>query len=1070
MKRGVKFLIALCCVVIVTALTFAIAKGQGGQLDPPTAPTNLVATAVSSSQINLTWTDTASNETGFTIQRKTTVSFATIDTVGANVTSYNNTGLSDNTTYTYRVRAYNGNGNSSWSNTDSATTLPIGDITPPADITNLGTFNVLPTEASFSWTTPGDDGTTGLASSYDVRYMIDDPITEANFGTAIQATNIPAPLPPGNVQTMTVTGLAQDTTYLFAMKTADEVPNTSGISNTIQLRTPLGLGGALPSAPTLAVAATISDTAIDVRWQDNSTDEDNFEIERKTLGGSYATVCLSSCFGDANEGDVHQFSDTGLLPSTTYFYRIRAIKNGVGSSPYTAPARTSTKKGASAPPNGPKVLSITPILQPPTVGLNINWTDNSSSETGFYLYRRKITDNDFTRFDIAPNTTQTTWGDLSDDPCATWVVAIQAYNGNGASLLHPEEQATIVRGNPLMGTSGCSAVRTTTAMTVPEIFDISINANETGAESERFVLKRGSISVGEPLELTIVGGGTSVQNPFPSSNSVDITGRYGYVMLEQESAATNADVFRVVNYEREVKPEIVGGTLFDPASPSSLPLDADGIGVKARGKYTYLIFTHSPVMENKENIFRIVDVTNPALPKVLSGDNAEVTTGISNKVAIGLDVQGSYVYIIHTGSQSSSGEMSIINVADPLTPKWIANVNLINPTPRSIKVIGKYAYIVHRQASDGPNALTIVDIEDPENPVVLGSGTLTLPSMIGVYGFAYIDVQWPYAYLGFENSDNTQNFRIVDVSNPANPKVVSPTSEIMGFPKAGSGCSANGCKVKYISVSGRYAFFGFGISSTEDNLKLRIVDVINPANPRVIGGDVIHDGLDGMGNPLGLTNNAPSNVIVNGKYITTVFRDTTAMINFIRLIDWGGAEAASADYSTIYTGTAQILGDLVIEGDAMLRGGFSAGGNAFIVGTSTIGGSLNAVNSFSARVKNFLIDHPLDPEHKYLKHAGIESPDMKTIYTGTGILDANGELIITLPDYITALNEQLRYQFQSVTKPSPNLHVIAKKEAEITLGGGSPFAEVSWQITGKRKDAYAKKFPVIVEQEKNPSK
>ena len=91
----------------------------------PLAPSNLVASAVSKSQINLTWTDNSSNETGFRIERckgSTCTNFALIATVGANVTSYSNTKLNANTTYRYRVYAYNTSGNSGYSNIAAATT------------------------------------------------------------------------------------------------------------------------------------------------------------------------------------------------------------------------------------------------------------------------------------------------------------------------------------------------------------------------------------------------------------------------------------------------------------------------------------------------------------------------------------------------------------------------------------------------------------------------------------------------------------------------------------------------------------------------------------------------------------------------------------------------------------------------------------------------------------------------------------------------------------------------------------------------------------------------------------
>jgi hypothetical protein len=79
---------------------------------------------VSSSQINLSWTDNSNNETGFKIERSknNANNFSQIATVGAGVVSYSNTGLARATTYFYRVRAYNAGGNSPYSNIATATT------------------------------------------------------------------------------------------------------------------------------------------------------------------------------------------------------------------------------------------------------------------------------------------------------------------------------------------------------------------------------------------------------------------------------------------------------------------------------------------------------------------------------------------------------------------------------------------------------------------------------------------------------------------------------------------------------------------------------------------------------------------------------------------------------------------------------------------------------------------------------------------------------------------------------------------------------------------------------------
>ena len=92
----------------------------------PNAPSGLFAKTVSNSQIKLSWTDNASNEDGFIIEScadTICIYYAQIATVGANVTTFQDIGLDKNTTYRYRVRAYNAGGNSAYSNIASAKTL-----------------------------------------------------------------------------------------------------------------------------------------------------------------------------------------------------------------------------------------------------------------------------------------------------------------------------------------------------------------------------------------------------------------------------------------------------------------------------------------------------------------------------------------------------------------------------------------------------------------------------------------------------------------------------------------------------------------------------------------------------------------------------------------------------------------------------------------------------------------------------------------------------------------------------------------------------------------------------------
>jgi len=105
----------------------------------PAAPSGLTATAASSSRINLAWVDNATNETGYSVERSTNgTTFTVVATLGANVTTYANTGLTASTTYSYRVRATNSVGNSAYSNTATATTSATAtstNIAPLAAVT-----------------------------------------------------------------------------------------------------------------------------------------------------------------------------------------------------------------------------------------------------------------------------------------------------------------------------------------------------------------------------------------------------------------------------------------------------------------------------------------------------------------------------------------------------------------------------------------------------------------------------------------------------------------------------------------------------------------------------------------------------------------------------------------------------------------------------------------------------------------------------------------------------------------------------------------------------------------------
>ncbi|MBO9610517.1 MAG: fibronectin type III domain-containing protein [Paenibacillaceae bacterium] len=123
------------------------------------------------------------------------------------------------------------------------------DTTAPAAVSNLAAPSSTSTSVSLSWTAPGDDGGTGTAASYDIRYNTST-IDAGNWASSTQASGEPAPAAAGTGQTMMVTGLGANTTYYFAMKTRDEVPNESALSNVVSKATAAGFGK-IPLSPSM---------------------------------------------------------------------------------------------------------------------------------------------------------------------------------------------------------------------------------------------------------------------------------------------------------------------------------------------------------------------------------------------------------------------------------------------------------------------------------------------------------------------------------------------------------------------------------------------------------------------------------------------------------------------------------------------------------------------------------------------------------------------------------------------------------------------------------------------------
>lgn len=215
---------------------------------------------------------------------------------------------------------------------EKSPTKPAADHTAPATITDLVVKEVADSSVTLDWTTPGDDGQKGRASSFDVRYST-SPITDLNFDSANKATGIPAPAARGVVQVMMVRGLTPTTAYYFAVKTLDEVPNASGLSNVVSattIATPPDVTA--PAAIASLATKDITSTSITVTW--TATGDDGARGTASLYDLRYSTSTITEANWDAatqvlseplptTAGTQQEMVITGLAPNTTYYFALK---------------------------------------------------------------------------------------------------------------------------------------------------------------------------------------------------------------------------------------------------------------------------------------------------------------------------------------------------------------------------------------------------------------------------------------------------------------------------------------------------------------------------------------------------------------------------------------------------------------------------------------------------------------------------------------------------------------------------------------------------------------------------
>jgi fibronectin type 3 domain-containing protein len=353
----------------------------------PPVPTGLTATAVSSSQINLTWT-ASTGASGYKIYR------AGVQIATTTGTTYANTGLAASTTYCYTVAAYDTAGNNSAQSVSKcATTSASADTTAPS-VPSLTVSAASSSQINLSWTTSTDTGGSGLAGYKIYR-----------SGTLLTTTS---------GTSYSNTGLAAGTSYCYTVAAYDNAGNNSAQSTSKCTTTTTTPDTTAPSVPTLTASAA-SSSQINLSWT-ASTDTGGSGLAGYKIYRS--GTLLATTTGTS-------YSNTGLAASTAYCYTVAAYDNvGNNSAQSASQCATTTASGADTTP--PSVPTLT-VSAASSSQINLSWTASTDNAGGsgvraYQVYRSGV---------FLATVTGTTYSDAGLSAGATYCYTVLAYDNAG---------------------------------------------------------------------------------------------------------------------------------------------------------------------------------------------------------------------------------------------------------------------------------------------------------------------------------------------------------------------------------------------------------------------------------------------------------------------------------------------------------------------------------------------------------------------------------------------------------------------------------------------------------------
>lgn len=386
------------------------AETIGSPSNIPSAPTNLVALARSSTLVTLTWGDTSTNETGFKIERAAGAPSGFVQTtaVNLNVTSYSDTGLAPSTTYYYRIRASNTNGNSDYTTISSTTT---SNSTPVLAAIADQTVDVLQTMVISNSTTDADGSITNPVTDFETDAVGSSPMfrvpsysstTSGFIGTNVTSSAaVTSTFPTGHAGTNVLKAtwaFATGTTNPWLRLTtfnATTLPNpivdfTKVVQFDVYCDKAIKLALGLRETNTTGAIGTDGGTTGTIEFAGATTNPDGSPAPTRTISANTWTTLKFNLPSEP----IAAFTGNGILSTTTgkgVLEHLAVVPAG-GSGTYNlyldnfnvVKLNALTYSLVSGAPTG---MSINP-----TNGI-LTWTPTSSQGPATYSVSVKVTDN-----------------------------------------------------------------------------------------------------------------------------------------------------------------------------------------------------------------------------------------------------------------------------------------------------------------------------------------------------------------------------------------------------------------------------------------------------------------------------------------------------------------------------------------------------------------------------------------------------------------------------------------------------------------------------------------------------